>query len=36
MVDKPKISINKYLEGLGRGFGCCCCSRMLENTVLFG
>jgi hypothetical protein len=23
MVDKPKISIKRYLGGLGRGVGCC-------------
>jgi hypothetical protein len=31
MDDKPKISINKYLGGLGREG-----PRMLENTFLVG
>jgi hypothetical protein len=30
MTDKPKISINKYLGGLGGG------SKMLENFIFLG
>jgi hypothetical protein len=34
MDDKPKISINKYLGGLG--WGLVGGSRMLENIVFLG